>query len=682
MKKNVILFAAAAALLVLSCAKEQNPEPINSNDSAVATYTLTVDASKGADTKALAIDGNAISATWADGETVSVYNSTKSAAISGTLAPVTYGLAQTKLTGTLTGTIEEGDVLVLTFRSDSYDAQDGTLDYIAANCDYATASITASFVDAGNKVTSTAPACFKSHQTIVKFTLEDEGSNAITPDNVVFKHGAETLTLSGIPAATYSANGDGVLYVAIPGFASETLSMTATTSAGDEYIYQKDGVSFADGTYHRITVRMYNERTTPLTFEAMVAGAQVTFTQASNANGNPESSLYFGEKVQYSTDGIAWNTYPTGTPVTLDNVGDKVMFRGKLDFYATSSEDAYHAVFTTSADCYIYGNMMSLLADDSFNFASKTTMAPATNKWAFMALFKGNTHIKNHSYKKITLPATVLAKNCYSSLFQGCTGLTSAPELPATTLAEYCYSNMFNGCSGLTSVPASLPAMTLQPNCYRSMFYGCTSLSSAPALPATTLASNCYYYMFQNCSGLSTAPDLPAETLKESCYAYMFDGCSSLSSTPALNATTLANYCYLGMFRGCTGLISAAASLPATSLCEVCYCEMFSGCTNLTSAPILPAENVNIYRCYKLMFNGCTNLESVTCLATSITGTDAMTDWLKGVKSTGIIYLNSSLSFSAPLTYSTVLPSPWSWNNNSSIPTGWTVQKYLPKLMP
>lgn len=34
---------------------------------------------------------------------------------------------------------------------------------------------------------------------------------------------------------------------------------------------------------------------------------------------------------------------------------------------------------------------------------------------------------------------------CYHSMFYGCTGLTTAPELPATTLANNCYENMFTG---------------------------------------------------------------------------------------------------------------------------------------------------------------------------------------------------------------------------------------------
>ena len=47
---------------------------------------------------------------------------------------------------------------------------------------------------------------------------------------------------------------------------------------------------------------------------------------------------------------------------------------------------------------------------------------------------------------------TTIAEMCYSYIFFGCTGLTSAPELPATTLAEMCYTSMFQYCTGLTSI--------------------------------------------------------------------------------------------------------------------------------------------------------------------------------------------------------------------------------------
>ena len=37
-------------------------------------------------------------------------------------------------------------------------------------------------------------------------------------------------------------------------------------------------------------------------------------------------------------------------------------------------------------------------------------------------------------------------------MFNGCTGLTTAPELPATTLASNCYNQMFKDCSSLSSI--------------------------------------------------------------------------------------------------------------------------------------------------------------------------------------------------------------------------------------
>ena len=37
-------------------------------------------------------------------------------------------------------------------------------------------------------------------------------------------------------------------------------------------------------------------------------------------------------------------------------------------------------------------------------------------------------------------------------MFNGCTSLTTAPELPATTLANGCYSNMFRNCSNLNTI--------------------------------------------------------------------------------------------------------------------------------------------------------------------------------------------------------------------------------------
>jgi hypothetical protein len=124
-------------------------------------------------------------------------------------------------------------------------------------------------------------------------------------------------------------------------------------------------------------------------------------------------------------------------------------------------------------------------------------------------------------------------------MFNGCTGLTTAPSLPATTLASFCYSGMFYGCTSLTTAP-SLPATTLATSCYSNMFNGCTGLTTAPSLPATTLATSCYSNMFNGCTGLTTAPSLPATTLATNCYRYMFRDCTALK----VSTTSTGSYQY------------------------------------------------------------------------------------------------------------------------------------------
>ena len=72
-------------------------------------------------------------------------------------------------------------------------------------------------------------------------------------------------------------------------------------------------------------------------------------------------------------------------------------------------------------------------------------------------------------------------------MFYNCWSLTSAPELPATTLARYCYSGMFYTTS-LTRAP-DLPARTLSEYCYQLMFAYCRELQHVKCL-ATDISAN------------------------------------------------------------------------------------------------------------------------------------------------------------------------------------------------
>ena len=357
----------------------------------------------------------------------------------------------------------------------------------------------------------------------------------------------------------------------------------------------------------------------------------------------------------------------------------------KVCFYAQNSENngSINQTISCDADCYIYGNIMSLvtLTENGDWNPLETTLF---GEYSFNQLFYKNCHIKNHASKKLILPATkltsacycemfmecsslttapelpaeTLAVNCYDSMFDGCTRLTTAPELPAETLAEKCYYSMFDGCTRLTTAP-ELPAETLADGCYYVMFYGCTSLTTAPELPAETLAVNCYGFMFYGCTSLTTAPSLPAETLAECCYSSMFSGCTSLTTAPSLPAETLADGCYFNMFYGCTSL-TTAPSLPAETLADGCYCNMFAGCTSLTTAPELKATTLAEY-CYASMFSGCTSLNYVKCLATNINSTYCTDEWLEDVSTSGTFVKAKDMA---------------SWGSGvSGIPSGWTVEE-------
>lgn len=278
--------------------------------------------------------------------------------------------------------------------------------------------------------------------------------------------------------------------------------------------------------------------------------------------------------------------------------------------------------FTTNGDNFsVSGSIMSLIS-----LSERKLAFPSNTYYCFGMLFQGCTNLTTPP----ELPATTLGQACYREMFYGCTSLSSAPELPATTLATSCYKGMFNGCTNLEYAP-DLPATTLADGCYWEMFANCTRLVSAPELPATTLAEGCYYYMFDSCTSLVVAPELLAATLASNCYNRMFKDCTSLASAPELPATTLASDCYGGMFLGCTALTSPP-ELPATTLAESCYYEMFSGCTALTSTPELSATSL-AQSCYKGMFEDCESLIYVSELPATELASLCYESMFRGCKS-------------------------------------------------
>ena len=466
MKKMMINIRTLAALLIASatfaaCSSDDNT--IDQQPAGQQVYTMTVNAQKGGDaatTRALALDGKTLNATWATTENIYVKQGDTWA--TGSLQPEADGTTAT-LKGTLSGiTIAASDLLTLQFpRSGAldYTGQVGTLADIAAKYDYATATVTVASVSATGNINPTeATTTFQNQQAIVKFTLNDKDNNApISATELIVSDGTNSYTVT--PASATSE-----IYVAIPGITNQTVTLTATTGSGT-YTYEKANVTFTNGKYYAVSVKM---AAAPLTVEALTAG-----TVKVNI-GNGSGTLSSGMK--YSVNGGAKTTITTTTSIAV-NAGDKVQFYGNgtaTQVYGDSPEVKIQgdgAGFT----CKAYGNIMSLL--DEENFATKTDLPD--QKYVFYGLFRDNTALTDAS--GLLLPATTLTDACYQNMFYGCTALTAAPALPATTLADACYYQMFRDCTALTAAPA-LPATTLAESCYFFMFRGCTNLSSVTCL--------------------------------------------------------------------------------------------------------------------------------------------------------------------------------------------------------
>jgi len=422
---------------------------------------------------------------------------------------------------------------------------------------------------------------------------------------------------------------------------------------------------------HYYSIRLYCEYTNVgyegqyLTIESLEDNNDIGWRIAVNNEYD-----YDGKTIEYSIDGVNWTNIKStnqGANMCTLNEGDKVYIKSD-NFYGLRSR------FTSTKAINVSGNIMSLLYRDNFDNISSIEYPFKTNNWDwtsannqnFNSLFARATNLINAG--NLILPAKSLyysgSDGCYASMFWGCTSLTTPPALPATQLSTYCYSGMFAGCTSLTTAPA-LPATDAIGYCYYGMFEGCTSLVNAPELPATMLGDYCYREMFKDCKSLVNAPELPAQDVGQNratnimgCYYGMFECCTSLVNAPELPATILGHWCYERMFYGCTSLVNAP-ELPATILYngDRCYCSMFEGCTSLTTAPELPATHLKA-SCYWRMFKDCTSLSSVRILATDISASDCLTNWLNGVPSSGTFTKKSSVEYPV---------------GESGIPEGWTV---------
>lgn len=292
-KKDIRTLAAllVASATFAACSSDDilNDQTTNtSNDQKVYTMTVQVTKTNGDDatTRGLSLDGKTLNVTWNANEEVEVLQKTEVTPITwtslGKLKAKASDNGSTTLTGQLTALKTNSSstyplLFVLHSIDMDYKNQNGVLD----RDDNATKSIEDKYDNAmsaevtnytvdneNNIITVSGSVTLTSRQAIVKFTLEDvvtgnpvkatslkiKGSKYMT-ESLSMTEGAKlTQELTITPASATAA-----IYVAIALPTDNNLTLTATDEDGKTYTYEKSGVTFTEGKYYDVKVKMVPE---------------------------------------------------------------------------------------------------------------------------------------------------------------------------------------------------------------------------------------------------------------------------------------------------------------------------------------------------------------------------------------------------------------------------------------
>ena len=280
MKKTFKNIRTLAALLIASaaftaCSNEDSAiigeQPAQQQAPQVFTLTLQAGKTDGAGTRALELDGTKLVAKWAAGDEVTVVKGTTTL---GTLTAsnVSADGNTCTLSGTLGTAPSANDALTLTYHPvaslSAYTSQTGTLTS-AADYDMATATVTVASVSGGEITINETSATFSTQTAVLKLTLKDLADQALKATSLKISAGGADIFTFTPTDATYTANGDGILYFALPSQAAvesaksmaanalASVPITFTAKVGDDtYTATRTGYKLAGGTYYATELKM------------------------------------------------------------------------------------------------------------------------------------------------------------------------------------------------------------------------------------------------------------------------------------------------------------------------------------------------------------------------------------------------------------------------------------------
>ena len=303
------------------------------------TYTLTVNATKGADTRTLTESEGALTAAWNAEDEVDVYKGTDKV---GTLKPTAAGA--TKLKGEVTD-VAVDDVLTLKFQSDAdYTSQEGTLDYIDTHCSAGVATVTIEKIEGSEIYTS--DATFENRQSITKFTFSE------TVSKVIISGGAQEITVT--PASDTKT-----LYVAIPATTGEADFTFTATVEGKTYTGSKSA-TLKNGFFYTATISLdaladYIDLSAEETANTYMVTKAGNYKFKATVKGNGGIDPVTGETAKAIT-GIAgvkvlWELWSQGRAIKHNGSAYDIFYSDGYVYFSTPDPvtsgggDAYVAVY-------------------------------------------------------------------------------------------------------------------------------------------------------------------------------------------------------------------------------------------------------------------------------------------------------------------------------------------------
>ena len=366
MKKNIRTLAALliASATLAACSSDdneiQNAQPANPTEP--QTYTMTVQATKAtgdaAQTRGLYYgDADAqgkkpLNVKWNEGEVVEVVQTSGTTSKSlGTLKAKASTDGITTLTGELVG-LQTGAQLKFYLHGASYDytGQKGVLlkadgnNSIEEKYDYAFAATNAYTID-GTNVTVPSGINLEAQQSIVKFTFVDSNGNAInaksleieTTNPLVEKmNNIDGTGNSQVKSMTITpASATNVIYAAIPNTEPNKdrpndYTLTVTDGNGKKYSYAKSGITFVNGKYYEVKVKMPKRCTLAKSTVGMIVGTDGLAYYVEDKDNLPTDVTPAGM--------VAYKNGSNGLVIALTDVGDNTCWASQTAGVASSHE--------------------------------------------------------------------------------------------------------------------------------------------------------------------------------------------------------------------------------------------------------------------------------------------------------------------------------------------------------